>query len=82
MLLFTFLFDILFSPFNTPRRSLDAFVIVIIVDLLEWGDFGIQVATRPSQPIWSRLGFRQRQLVLQRNAGSRFRGGVPTRRTD
>ena len=33
-MLFGFLFDVLFSPFNTGRRLQEAFIVVVIIDLL------------------------------------------------
>ena len=56
-MLFSFLFDILFSPFNTGRRLVDAFVVVIIVDLLE-----VESVARVSKQLLQRRFRRQPQI--------------------
>ena len=45
-MLSNFLFDILFSPFGSGRRVVDAFVIIIVVDLLESAAPAARAASR------------------------------------
>lgn len=66
-LLATFMWDILFSPFQAARRTTGALLLVIIVDILREEDFGIRLFRRFSRPAWTRLSVGERQVIIQRH---------------
>lgn len=66
-LLVSFLWDILFSPFQAFRRATDSFVLVVILDLLTREDFGIRFFAPLSRSGWTRLSPSARQAMIERH---------------
>lgn len=66
-LLVSFLWDILFSPFQAFRRGTESFLLVVILDLLTRQDFAIRLFAPLSRSGWTRLSPAARAAMIERN---------------
>jgi hypothetical protein len=75
------MWNILFSPFGLTMRIVDAFVIVVIVDLLGHLDHGASDVTRQRHEQWRRYSWLKRGLVAPKIAFHRYHRNIPLVRT-